>query len=95
MTFFYRRSITDRGGNVVYVVYAVIPIPGEKPDPVPVIAGFPAGWVPTENPGQCLAKLGSEAAIFETFVPRSQFRHHERTVRFFTTPGPTRTSAEQ
>jgi hypothetical protein len=78
MAYFYRRSITDRGGNVVFVVYAVVPIPGEKPNPVPVIAAFPAGWRPTENPGQCLAAVGAEAAIFETFVPRSQFRHFQR-----------------
>jgi hypothetical protein len=65
-------------GVVEYVVYAVEPIPGEKPDPVPVVAGFPPGWCPTENPGQCLADFSTEARIFETFVPRSQFRHYER-----------------
>jgi hypothetical protein len=79
--YFYRRSITDRGGTMVFVVYAVVPIPGEKLDPVPVTAGFPAGWRPTENPGQCLAEIGSDAAIFETFVPRGQFRHYERISR--------------
>jgi len=78
MAYFYRRSITDRGGNTVFVVYAVVPIPGEKPDPVPVVAAFPAWWRPSENPGQCLAEMGAEPAVFETFVPRDQFRYYER-----------------
>ena len=42
-----------------------------------VVAGFPAGWRPTENPGQCLGEIGSDAGIFETFVPRSQFRPYQ------------------
>ena len=74
MPFFYRRPITLRAGDPQHVVYAVLPVPGEKPDPVPVLAGFPAGWCPTENSGQCLADFSTEARIFETFVPRSQFR---------------------
>ena len=78
MAFYYRRSISDRSGVAEYVVYAVVPIPGEKPDPVPVIGGFPAGWRPTENPGQCLAEVGAPAAVLETFVPRSQFRHYQQ-----------------
>jgi hypothetical protein len=72
--FFYRRSITPRAGIALCVVYGVQPIEGEKPDPVPVLAGFPAGWRPTETPGQCFAAPGSEAGIFVTAVPRSQFR---------------------
>ena len=59
-------------------MYAVVPIPDARPDPVHVIATSPAGWRPTENPGQCLAEPGAEAAIVETFVRRSQFRHYER-----------------
>ena len=59
-------------------MYAVVPAAGERHDPVPVVAGFPASWRPTENPGQCLAELGAPAEIFDTFVPRSQFRHYER-----------------
>ena len=51
------------------MVYVVVPIPGEKTDPVPVITEFPAGWVPTDNPGPCLADFRAEARIFETFVP--------------------------
>jgi hypothetical protein len=61
-------------------VYAVRPTEG-KPDPVPVVAGFPAGWRPTENPGQCLAEPASAARYFLTSVPRSQFRHYERITK--------------
>jgi hypothetical protein len=61
-----------------FIVYAVTPIEGEKPDPVPVVAGFPENWRPTENAGQCLFTLGAPACVVETFVPRSQFRHYER-----------------
>ena len=43
---------------------------------MPVVAGFPAGWRPTENPGRCLAQMGAGPAIFETFVPRSHFSHY-------------------
>jgi len=75
--FFYRRALTPRDGSVSFVVYAVIPTEG-KPDPVPVMAGFPAGWRPTDFPGQCVAVLGADAAYFLTSVPRSQFRHYTR-----------------
>ena len=50
-TYFYRRSLELRSGTRGFVVYAVLPTKG-KPDPVPVIAGMPEGWPPTENPGQ-------------------------------------------
>jgi hypothetical protein len=45
---------------------------------VPVVAGFPVGWRPTEQPGQCLAELGASAGVFDTFVPHNQFRQYER-----------------
>jgi len=48
---------------------------------VPVIAGLPAGWRPTDFPGQCLAEMGTEPAIFETFVPRSQFKRYSAISR--------------
>ena len=79
MAFFYRRSITDRSSTVpLCVVYGVEPTPGAKPDPVPVIGGFPSGWHPTELPGQCLADASTEARVFATEVPRRQFRHYDR-----------------
>jgi hypothetical protein len=58
-------------------VYAVLPTQG-KPDPVPVVGGFPPGWRPTENPGQCLADSSTSEHYDLTTVPRNQFRHHER-----------------
>jgi hypothetical protein len=76
VTYFYRRSLTLRSGEAAFIVYAVLPTIG-KPDPVPVGAGFPAGWRPTENPGQCLADPRSPSRYFLTSVPRSQFRHNE------------------
>jgi len=42
VTYFYRRSLELRSGVRAFVVYAVLPTHG-KPDPVPVIAGFPPG----------------------------------------------------
>ena len=66
---------------MVFVVNAVTPIAAEKPEPVPVLAGFPAEWRPTENPGHCLAKLGSKARLLKTFVPRSQFRRYDHIGR--------------
>ena len=78
MAFFYRRSLGGRDAAGQHVVYVVVPIPGGKRDSEPVIGGFPAGWRPTENPGQCLAAPGDPPAVLETFVPRSQFRHYER-----------------
>jgi hypothetical protein len=79
--YLYRRSITDPGGNVVYVVYAVGSIPGEKPEPIPALAAFPAGWRATDFPGQCLAVVGAQSEIFEKCAPRSQFRHYERMTK--------------
>jgi hypothetical protein len=35
-------------------------------------------WRPTEKPGQTLFLMGAPAGIYETFVPRSQFRHYTR-----------------
>jgi hypothetical protein len=52
--YFYRRSIIDRGGNIVFVVYAVAPVPRRD---------------------------GAEPAIFDTFVPRSQFKHYSAISR--------------
>lgn len=75
--FFYRRALADRTDKAVTVVYAVFPTDG-KPDPVPVLAGFPAGWRPTDSPGQCLADPLSTGGYFLTTVPRSQFRHDQR-----------------
>jgi hypothetical protein len=75
--YFYRRSLELRSGARSYIVYAVFPTEG-KPDPVPVVGGFPAGWRPTENPGQCLADDRATVGYFITTVPRSQFRHYER-----------------
>ena len=72
--YYYRRSLELRAGAPQHVVYAVRAVEGEKPDPVPVLAGFPENWRPTENPGQCLFVLGATAAVLETHVPRSQFR---------------------
>jgi hypothetical protein len=76
--YYYRRELTITAGVTQSIVYAVRPIPGEKPDPVPVIAGYPENWRPTENAGQCLFALGAPAQLYETFVPRSQFRHYQR-----------------
>jgi hypothetical protein len=76
--YFYRRELTITAGVTQSIVYAVRPIAGEKPDPVPVIAGYPENWRPTENAGQCLFALGAPAQLYETFVPRSQFRHYVR-----------------
>ena len=77
-TFFYRRSIELRAGVADYIVYAVQPAEGARPDPVPVIAAYPAGWVPTDLPGQCLFDRDAPARTYETCVPLSQFRHYER-----------------
>jgi hypothetical protein len=63
------------------VVYAAVPREVVKPDPVPVIAGFLAGWRPTDNPGQRPAVPGAPAGVFVTHAPRSQFRHYERMSR--------------
>jgi hypothetical protein len=79
-TYFRRRSIELRAGAKLSVVYAVTPIAGERPDPVPVVSGCPAGWRPTENPGQCLPQRDAPARYFQTAVPRSQFRHFQRLV---------------
>jgi hypothetical protein len=75
--YYYRRSSELRSGIRSFIVYAVAPADG-KPDPVPVVGGFPAGWRPTENPGQCLADDRSTVGYFITTVPRNQFRHYER-----------------
>jgi hypothetical protein len=72
---FYRRSLTLRSGETEFVVYAVLPTRG-KPDPVPVLAGFPVGWRPTPNAGECLADATSRERYFLTSVPRSQFKHY-------------------
>jgi len=77
VTYFYRRSITVRSGESAFIVYAILPTSGRR-DPVPIVAGFPAGWRPTENPGQCLAEPGSSSRYFVTTVPRSQFKHYTR-----------------
>jgi hypothetical protein len=74
--YFDRRPIIVAAGATVWVVYAVTPTEG-KPDPAPAITGFPPGWRPTENPGQCLADSASVGQYFLTYVPRSQFRHYE------------------
>jgi hypothetical protein len=80
--FFYRRSIALRADVADYVVYAVVASEdGSKPDSLPAIAGFPAGWRPTENPGQCLADFSTEPSVYCTFVPRNQFRHYTRIER--------------
>lgn len=76
-TYFYRRSLELRSGARSYIVYAVLPTNG-KPDPVPVVAGFPPGWGPTDFPGQCLAEDRDTVGYFVTRVPRNQFRHYER-----------------
>jgi hypothetical protein len=77
--YFFRRSIELRAGVAEYIVYVVRPVDdGSRPDPVPVIAAFPAGWVPTDFPGQCLFDRDAPARVYETFVPRSQFRHYSR-----------------
>lgn len=74
--YFYRRSLGGRDSAELSVVYAVLPADG-KPNPVPVVAGFPVGWRATENPGQCLADPASLESCFLTAVPRSQFRHYQ------------------
>lgn len=77
--YFYRRSIEIRAGTKVWVVYAVIPVDGQRPDPVPVVAGFPENWKPVnEVPGICLFQLDIPTQIYLTAVPRGQFRHFER-----------------
>ena len=81
MICYYSRTLGGRDTGVQFVVYVVGPVVGERPDPVPVIAGFPPGWRPTELPGQCLAEERSGPAISETLVPRSQFRHYQRVTR--------------
>lgn len=78
---FYQRALELHDGTAPTVVYAVQTRADAKPDPVPMIAGFSAGWRPTENPGQCLAVQGAGAAVILTHVPRSQFRHYERISR--------------
>jgi hypothetical protein len=80
-TYYFRRTIEMRAGIAEHIVYAVQPIEGNRPDPVPVIAAYPAEWVPTEFPGQCLFDRDAPAGIYETFVPRSQFRHYRRITR--------------
>jgi hypothetical protein len=77
VAYFYRRPITLRNGEVAVIVYAVLPT-NAKPDPLPVVAGFPAGWRPTENPGQCLAEPGAPLRYFVTTVPRSQFPRYDQ-----------------
>jgi hypothetical protein len=77
LTYFYRRSLTLRSGEVSVIVYAVAPT-DDKPDPVPVVAAFPAGWRPTEQPAMCLAEPGAPSRYFVTTIPRSQFKHFTR-----------------
>jgi hypothetical protein len=48
--YFYRRSLGGRDAALKFVVYAVVPSGQAKLDPVPVIAGFPPGWRPTDTP---------------------------------------------
>jgi hypothetical protein len=76
--YFFRRSLELRAGVAQYVFYAVTPIEGEKPDPVPVIAGFPENWRPIGELGMCLFELGRPAGIYETVAERSQLRHATR-----------------
>jgi hypothetical protein len=61
---------------VEYIVYAVQPVEGKRLDPVPVLAAFPAEWVPTDFPGQCLFERDAPTRVYETSVPRAQFRHY-------------------
>jgi len=77
LTYYYRRSLPLRSGEVAFIVYAILPANG-KPDPVPVVGGFPVGWRPTENPGECLAEHGTPSRYFVCSVPRSQFKHYTR-----------------
>ena len=78
MIHYFRRSLELRAGVAQYVVYAVQSSEGERRDPVPVIAGLPENWIPQPQPGMCLFALGTPARIYETSVPRSQFRHYAR-----------------
>lgn len=75
--YFYRRSIALRAGEAQFIEYAMTPIARERADPVPVRAGFPTNWRPSRELGMCLFELWPPARVFETFVPRSQFRHYE------------------
>ena len=63
------------------VVYAVIPTKGEKPDPVPVIADYPANWRPTENPGQCRFELRRRAGDLSHACAENQFDTIARSAR--------------
>lgn len=76
--YYYRRSIELRAGVKLWVVYAVTPIPGEKPDPVPVRGYFPESWRPEGELGMNLYKHGAPAGIFETVIPRNRFKHFEQ-----------------
>lgn len=76
--YFYRRSIELRAGAAQYVVYAVTPMAGEKPDPVPVVGGYPENWRPSGELGMNLHVQGAPAGIFETVIPRNRFKHFER-----------------
>jgi hypothetical protein len=77
LVYYYRRTLGGRAGAGLSVIYAVLPRNGDKPDPVPVVAGFPDGWRPTDHPGQCLRDPTVDAHYYLTAVPRRLFPRYE------------------
>jgi hypothetical protein len=60
--YFFRRSIELRAGVAQFVVYAVTPVEGTKPDPVPVVASFPENWRPTRTRGSAYSRWAPPSA---------------------------------
>jgi hypothetical protein len=77
LLYYHRRTLGGGDGAGLSVVYAVLPTSGERPDPVPVVAGFPTGWRPTDHPGQCLRDPSADALYYLTTVPLRLFRKYE------------------
>ena len=75
---YYRRHLGTRDRDVGCIVYAVQEKPpAERTDPVRVVAGFPAGWRPTPNPGEALADRHAPATVWMCEEPRKGFRHYQ------------------
>lgn len=66
-THYLLRALGTRDGDAGGTVYA-IRSSTEKQDPVPVLAAYPLGWRPTENPATTTASTRRRRRLYPDFL---------------------------